>query len=120
MFKRLIRKIGKLTCRLNGKAIQSGEQELYSIDKTASVRYHPKTFHGLHYEEQDFDAEVDQRTERRIADLLADGNSLSAKDREAIYIEVRRNVYQVWNHCDDDQVERFETVNTGKNSNRQN
>lgn len=81
------------------------------------------TLHGTHYTPEQFDAEVEKRTQAWIAkeesDFKNNKPGVSANDFDAngkmkqalvdnIYWDYRRELYKEWNQCDGDQYIRFE------------
>lgn len=78
------------------------------------TEYDPETLHGTHYDVNDFDNEVARRSEAWIQDERDSGEVMDDKDVQNIYFNYRREVYKEWNECDDDQMIRFELVNSMK------
>ncbi|MDR7210143.1 DUF6620 family protein [Flavobacterium piscis] len=80
------------------------------------TEYDPETLHGTHYDVEDFDAEVERRSEAWIKDERDSGEVMEDKDVKNTYTNYRRDVYKEWNNCDNDQMIRFENANSMKYS----
>lgn len=72
----------------------------------------PKTYHGTHYSEAEFDAELDQR----IADYIEEeGDDYDEEDYPSLKRELLRKLYSEWNpDTDSDDFIQFETANSMK------
>lgn len=85
-------------------------------DTYEETEYDPETLHGTHYDVEEFDDEVAERSEAWIKDELDSGEVMDEKDVQNTYFNYRREVYKEWNECDDNQMIRFEHANSLKYS----
>lgn len=76
------------------------------------MKLHPETLHGVHYSEEDFDAELDKRIEQRIENL---GDNFDDGDYSSIRRDELKKLYSDWNQgSDSDDFIQFEMANSMK------
>lgn len=76
------------------------------------MSFDPKTLHGTHYTEAQFDAELDRRLNEQIA---KDGDAWDDGDRSSWKRHFMRDIYHAWNpETDSDDFSRFEMANSLK------
>jgi hypothetical protein len=95
----------------NQNQLSNGENFENEYQET---EYDPETLHGTHYDVDDFDAEVAERSEAWIQDERDSGEEMDEKDVQNTYFNYRREVYKEWNDCDSDQMIRWENANSMK------
>lgn len=116
MFKKLFGLENNEEVNGNGNnQVQSSNEEDFE-DTYEETEYDPETLHGTHYDVEDFDAEVERRSEAWIQDERDSGEEMDEKDVKNTYTNYRREVYKEWNDCDSDQMIRFENANSMKYS----
>jgi hypothetical protein len=74
------------------------------------VQLHPETLHGLHYTEQQFDAEVEKRIQEKMNDPDYENDEYNAIEmwRNAM----RTNVYRDWTGANEELAGQFAMANT--------
>lgn len=78
------------------------------------MNLHPETLHGLHYTEEQFDAELEKRLHEQIQ---ADGAAWDETDRSSYKRHFLKKIYAEWNPgTDSDDFIQFETANSMKYS----
>lgn len=76
------------------------------------MKLDPKTLHGLHYSEEDFDAEIEKRLN---AQIKKEGEDWDEDDRSSFKREFMRRIYEEWNpETDSDDFMKFEMANSLK------
>lgn len=96
----------------NNQSVFSNEEDF--DNEYQQIEYDPETLHGIHYDVDDFDAEVVRRSEAWIQDERDSGEEMYEKDVQNTYFNYRREVYKEWNDCDSDQMIRWENANSMK------
>lgn len=76
------------------------------------VQLHPETLHGLHYTEEQFDAEVEKRLQEKLndPDMAESEYDISAAWRNAL----RTDVYKEWTGANDELAGQFSWANSLK------
>ena len=72
----------------------------------------PVTLHGKHYTIEQFDAEVERRVQKQVAEEKADGEDLDENDIKDYKFEHRRSVYVQWNKANTQQMIDWEALNS--------
>ena len=74
----------------------------------------PVTLHGLHYTEEEFNAEVEKRVQAHIKEDEEEGEQLDQTDVDNYYFNIRREVYQEWNGANSNMMMQWEKINQQK------
>lgn len=78
----------------------------------------PVTLHGLHYTEEQFDAEVEKRVQQLIKEEKEDGGEVEQVDIDNFYLNVRRDLYQEWTGANSNMMLQWEQANSMKYTGR--
>ena len=72
----------------------------------------PVTLHGKHYTIEEFDAEVERRIKKQVAEEKADGEDPDEYDLKDYKFNHRRQVYIQWNKANTQQMMDWEALNS--------
>lgn len=124
LFKKFLKEVEKFTQPEENKNEHlTPEEELHhqpaseadeEEEEEYEVEFDPKTLHGTHYTEEDFEATVKQLSEEWIAKERASGEQLSQEEIDNIYWNYRRDLYTQWNNATNDEVMRWQAKNSLK------
>ncbi len=87
-------------------------QDSDPTENEGATNLDPETLHGRHYTIEEFDAEVERRVQKQVAEEKADGEDPDEREIKDYKFEHRRSVYIQWNKANTQQLLDWEALNS--------